>query len=385
MAAPHAPAPLPARPALWALAVVALCALATFAPAPGPALGQSSSIEQALESERDRERQARENLVRLTQEERALHGDLAKVEDDLDALKRALRKREDALRALEGELRDARGDRRALDREQQAARRRLGELIRALWPLRVADEHAKSAGDAAWDETDRRFTWGAGLYAAADRALADIKARAGRIDQAVVRTRRLKTEAAQRLAEINTRKDELLGRRLAFARDIRKLRAQRINEEQSLEQILASIEDLDYRLKSTGMRPFAELKGALAPPVAGKRLPPGATSRGTAGRKGMGFSAAEGTPVTAIYWGKVVYDDVLRGFGKVVILSHGDDYYTLYAFLGRCDVARGQEVEKGEPLGTAGYYPAAKGPGLYFELRLGQKAINPVHWLAGQG
>jgi murein DD-endopeptidase MepM/ murein hydrolase activator NlpD len=38
-------------------------------------------------------------------------------------------------------------------------------------------------------------------------------------------------------------------------------------------------------------------------------------------------------------------------------------------------------VENGESLGQAGFYPLAKGAGLYFELRFGQKAINPEQWL----
>ncbi|MDO9630852.1 MAG: peptidase M23, partial [Humidesulfovibrio sp.] len=44
-------------------------------------------------------------------------------------------------------------------------------------------------------------------------------------------------------------------------------------------------------------------------------------------------------------------------------------------------VQTGQEVEKDEPIGHAGYYPEAHGNGVYFELRLHQKPINPLLWL----
>ena len=79
----------------------------------------------------------------------------------------------------------------------------------------------------------------------------------------------------------------------------------------------------------------------------------------------------------SIFWGKVVHNDTLRGFGHVVIVYHGFDYYSLYAYLSETYVRNGQEVEKDEPLGVVGYYPKADGPGLYFELRFHQKPINP--------
>ena len=80
--------------------------------------------------------------------------------------------------------------------------------------------------------------------------------------------------------------------------------------------------------------------------------------------------------------GKVVHNDVLRGFGTVLILQHGDDYYSLYAFLGNSPLQVGQDVAGRQQLGTVGYYPAIRGPGLYFELRFKQKAINPEQWLS---
>jgi len=85
--------------------------------------------------------------------------------------------------------------------------------------------------------------------------------------------------------------------------------------------------------------------------------------------------------VRSVFWGKVVHNDVLRGLGKVVILYHSGDYNSLYAYLSDVNVETGQDVEKDEPLGHAGYYPEAHGNGLYFELRFRQKPINPQLWL----
>jgi septal ring factor EnvC (AmiA/AmiB activator) len=129
---------------------------------------------------------------------------------------------------------------------------------------------------------------------------------------------------------------------------------------------------------------FKDQKGKLPWPVDGKRL--SAKAMAEAGARGhgggVGFATADGAAVRAVFPGRGVGSDLLRGYGHVVILSHGDNWYTLYAFLREDAASQGREVASGATLGHAGYYPAAKGSGVYFELRSGQKAINPVEWLA---
>ncbi|WP_461211149.1 murein hydrolase activator EnvC family protein [Desulfocurvus sp. DL9XJH121] len=361
-----------------------LLLLAALVPA-SAARGQNpASMRESLEAQRQRAEQGREALTRLTEQERELHGDLARAEDELDRLKADLHKQERALAALQAE-RDAAGREHArLSAHLEDSRAELARLMRALWPLRVADMRGRTAGSARWDRADRNLSWGAALYADARRAMEEVRTRSRKLAESVERAEALSRQAAERLAAVDAKKDESLAKRLEFVRDIRRVRAERINEEQALAQVMAVIKDLDYRIKASTGRRFSAVKGSLPAPVSGKALPKSATN-GANTRKGLGFATADGASVTAVHWGKVVYNDVLRGFGQVVILYHGDDYYTLYAFLGSTNVNAGQEVEKGEPLGTAGYFPPAKGSGVYFELRLGQKAINPQQWLAGRG
>lgn len=101
-------------------------------------------------------------------------------------------------------------------------------------------------------------------------------------------------------------------------------------------------------------------------------------------RRGIGLSVPEGAGVRAAAGGQVAHADVLRGLGRVVILDHGGQYYTIYAHLSETSVAPGDTVSRGASLGRAGYYPPAEGPGLYFELRFREKAINPGKWLAAR-
>jgi septal ring factor EnvC (AmiA/AmiB activator) len=128
--------------------------------------------------------------------------------------------------------------------------------------------------------------------------------------------------------------------------------------------------------------PVASFRGALDWPVAGRVSAPfGAPPRpGGTVRNGMEISAPEGTPVSAVHPGTVDYADPFSGFGNLVILDHGGNYYSLYGYLGSIEVTRGQHVDAGTELGRVGTAPA--GPAaLYFELRVDGRSVDPIQWL----
>jgi murein hydrolase activator len=117
--------------------------------------------------------------------------------------------------------------------------------------------------------------------------------------------------------------------------------------------------------------PLASFRGALDWPVAG---------RFTRSRNGIEIGAAEGTAVVAVHPGTVDYADAFTGFGNLVILDHGGNYYSLYGYLASIDVARGQQVDAGAELGRVGTAPAGP-PTLYFELRVDGRSVDPIQWL----
>ncbi|MBF0270910.1 MAG: peptidoglycan DD-metalloendopeptidase family protein [Magnetococcales bacterium] len=118
-------------------------------------------------------------------------------------------------------------------------------------------------------------------------------------------------------------------------------------------------------------------RGQLPNPVRGKweKRPPG-----------LFYRVASNTPVTAIHGGEVVYADWFRGYGLLLILKHGDQVYSLYGHNHRILVAQGDRVKAGETIAESGDTGALDGvPGLYFEMRVQGKTINPAGWLAGTG
>lgn len=150
---------------------------------------------------------------------------------------------------------------------------------------------------------------------------------------------------------------------------------------QQLEKKLRSLEQGSVRQSE-----FALFQGKLCMPVSGaieerfgEKIDPNFKTRTM--QKGIDIRAKKGEKVRAIYGGNVVYADWFRGYGNLVIIDHGSNYYSLYAHLDRIDKVAGQSVQKGEAIGTVGETGSLKGPYLYFEMRHHSEAINPELWL----
>ena len=92
------------------------------------------------------------------------------------------------------------------------------------------------------------------------------------------------------------------------------------------------------------------------------------------------ISAKEGTPVHAIYSGKVIYADWLRGYGLLVIIDHGSHYLSLYARNDTLNYKVGDYVNTGDVIATVGQSGGFQNPALYFEMRHNTEAINPRSW-----
>ncbi len=98
-------------------------------------------------------------------------------------------------------------------------------------------------------------------------------------------------------------------------------------------------------------------------------------------QKGLDLRAKAGAEVRAVGTGAVVYAGWLKGYGNLVIVDHGGGYHSLYAHLANSQVDVGNEVEEGEALGQVGDTGSLKGAYLYFEIRKGGQAIDPLPWL----
>ena len=128
---------------------------------------------------------------------------------------------------------------------------------------------------------------------------------------------------------------------------------------------------------------FAKLKGKLRLPTAGTVTTKFGQARTSSGLtwEGIFISAKYGTPVVSIEKGVVVHADWLRGFGNLVIIDHGEGFYSLYGNNRTIIVEEGQTVYAGTSIGTVGNSGGLKEPGSYFEIRIKGAPVDPLGWV----
>jgi murein DD-endopeptidase MepM/ murein hydrolase activator NlpD len=97
---------------------------------------------------------------------------------------------------------------------------------------------------------------------------------------------------------------------------------------------------------------------------------------------GVDISAPQGTPVHAAADGIVIHAGWNGGYGRCVIIDHGNNYQTWYAHLSRMDVIEGEEIRQGEVLGAVGTTGRSTGAHLHYEVRIGSTPVNPYRFLA---
>ena len=319
-------------------------------------------------------------MRQLAEREKALQGRLSVIEARMQAAEERINKHEAELELIRQEEARYAQMYDAVRVKREQAVRELRRLLDLLWPISAQGMHEGSRSADGWDAADRRFQWTGAVYAKTRAALEVVRRQEQQLAGVLARQKELEAQVDQQLAVINADKDVLLRDRLSVNARMGQVNTQRQDLEGELQMILKTIQQLNYQLSSQRSRKFDSYKAALPWPVAG-RVVASFSPEGRPSRRGIGIATGEGSTVRSVFWGKVVHNDVLRGLGKVVILFHGGDYYSLYAYLSDVTVQPGQEVEKDEPIGHAGYYPEAHGNGVYFELRFHQNPINPLLWL----
>lgn len=205
-------------------------------------------------------------------------------------------------------------------------------------------------------------------------------------------------EAAQRLA---TRSSELVGERGAKTALLASVRSDRTMERALLVELENAARALEEKLVALGeasrrsvsgldIAHFEAQKGTLPSPIQGKLasdfgLVVDAEFHTETFNKGIEFEAALGDSVRAVAFGEVRFAGWFRGYGKIVILDHGNQYFTVSGHLADLYVDVGQTVDRGDTLATVGDSGSLSGPGLYFELRRGSEPLDPVEWLQMPG
>jgi murein DD-endopeptidase MepM/ murein hydrolase activator NlpD len=93
--------------------------------------------------------------------------------------------------------------------------------------------------------------------------------------------------------------------------------------------------------------------------------------------RGIDYQAPMGTEVSAAGEGIVSEAGHKGAYGYCIVIQHDDTYQTLYAHLSRVDVAVGDEIKAGAPIGAVGSSGASTGPHLHFEILENGAPVDP--------
>ena len=344
--------------------------------------------------------------------------ELREVRDRIEALQRSMRRDTDRRDALSGQLRDAEENVRGARSKLGDVRKRLAESDAVL--ERLSKERAE--GEAALRKqrdvlaAELRSAYVGGrqeqfklllsqedpavlgrmlvYYSYFGRARAakitEIQDIIAKIDEdaraeAAERERlaALEAESRQQLSAVDAARDERSRALKAVNAQIRNRNdsiAKLKREAASLEKLIADLRRAMSDLPPTGGQAFERVRGRLSWPVAGKIVARFGQSRGGGLTwNGVLVEAARGTPVKALYDGRIAYADWLQGLGLLVIVDHGG-YMSLYAHNEQIYKSVGDRVTAGEAIATVGDSGGRSTPGLYLEIRRGAKAIDPIPW-----
>ena len=149
--------------------------------------------------------------------------------------------------------------------------------------------------------------------------------------------------------------------------------------EKILDTLFNTLSDLP---KNIGEIPFQKRKGKMYWPTSGK-ISNKFGSRKAQGRlkwNGVLIKAASGQGVYAIHGGRVVFSDWIRSYGLLIIIDHGNGYLSLYGHNQSIYKEARDWITAGEKIASVGNSGGSQSPALYFEIRAGEKPINPKHW-----
>lgn len=128
---------------------------------------------------------------------------------------------------------------------------------------------------------------------------------------------------------------------------------------------------------------FKQAQGKLSWPVSGKLIANYGSARGDDTRSkwdGVIIAAPTGTPVKAVHSGTIVYSDWLRGVGWLIIIDHGQGYYSLYGHNQTLLKKVGNTIKAGDTIATVGNSGGSQSAALYFSIRQHGQAVNPALW-----
>ncbi len=397
----------------WPLLAAPLLALVLVAAAPEPAADSAGQTRTALRRANAQQREAQARSTELGRQAETARDAAARTAAQAAALAAQVQQAEAGIAAAEARLALANRDRAVLRERLGRQQQPVAELAAALQqfsrrPLALAALRPGSVKDAVYLRAmldsavpqirartaglRRQLARSRAFRAAALAARADLAAEQQRLGER--RTALAALETQQRLAwrQASGSADREAERALALAEQTRDLGdlVTELDRAGDLRTRLAALpgpllrparpEDAQLAVATPAPRPQPSSTAPPAPyllPVAGRTLVGFGAPQDSGTSSGLTLAPRPGAQVIAPAAGRVAFAGPYRGYGRIVIIAHANGWTSLVTGLARTDVAVGEDLVAGAPLGIA----AQARPEVTLELRNGGEPVNPLRFV----
>lgn len=376
------------------LAIVAVCLIAGL-PA---ALAYSASPNRDLEGIKKKIESEKRVLSQVNKKEGSVIQSLSQVESELERKNKQLKQSTARLEIVVSELQKKEAEalrmRESLEQRKTYLARRAEALYR--WQ-RSGSPLVIFNGDLSLSSLFKRKYY-------LQRTVAFDREMVQSLNEQAVHQERLARELAQKRQDVGDQRRELAQVKEAVQKEAQKKRellASVREEKESRQRALKDLEQAAVRLQTMieeiSRRSAAKskeasagaglesMRGKLDWPVKGQVI--GGFGKAKhhefsteVFRKGLEIEAPVGEEIRAVEKGKVVFADRFSGYGKMLIVDHGDRYYTIYAHISDFLKKNGDSVGRGEAVALVGDSDSLAGSKLYFEMRKDGKSIDPAPW-----
>lgn len=209
----------------------------------------------------------------------------------------------------------------------------------------------------------------------------------------------LKAEREKQMADLRVKRQQKK-RELEKIRNSKTELAQYIKEKESgvkqLEELIGKIKDDKARAEraerirrqqeALKTKSFAALKGQLSWPAEGRVISKFGRKwnpelKTTTDNTGIDIKGKPGTTIYAVMGGIVTTITFIRGYGNIIIIDHGGDFFTIYSHVTKIQTNVDSEVRAGDILAYMGDSGSINGSKLHFEIWGKDQKLDPEKWL----
>jgi len=407
------------RSPLDLLAVVALALILSLVSSSGLSAETQTRPSSRLREKREELNQVKKELDRerkqakqVARKERTLSDELSRIDRELQQKGRQLKELQTKLKIsterLQTTQRDIRLTQTQLEQIQDLFRRR----VRAIYKQGRHGYAQALLSSEDLSGAERRVRYLATIANQDQRLVATYTATLEMLGTQQVELERSKAELMQGQKAVADKRTEILeeqhARRVLLAK-VQEEKKGHLAAAQELELAARELQRLISRLQQqsrpqigSASRPappqapapsnapggsFASLKGRLPWPTAGAMTSTfgrqeHARYRTITFNQGIEINAPEGQKIASVSGGVVLYADWFKGYGRLIVVDHGEGYYTVYAHAAEILVKVGDRVSKGQTIGLVGNTGSTNGSQLYFEVLYRGGPQDPMTWLA---